>query len=92
MSTVGIRALKQNASEVVRRAGAGDVITITDRGKPVARIVPIRKSRLDEMRDAGLIREATKKPWDLPMPTGTAAPGEPTLSEVLQQMRDEERY
>ena len=91
MSTVGIRALKQNASEVVRRAGAGDVITITDRGKPVARIVPIRKSRLDEMRDAGLIREATKKPWDLPMPTGTVG-GDKSWSEVLQKMRDEERH
>lgn len=91
MSTVGIRALKQNASEVVRRAGAGDVITITDRGKPVARIVPIRKSRLEEMRDAGLIRQATKKPWDLPMPTGTVQ-GDTTWSDVLQEMRDEERY
>jgi len=70
MGTVGIRALKQNASEVVRRASAGDVTTVTDRAKPVARIVPIRRSRLDEMRDAGLIREATRKPWDLPMPTG----------------------
>jgi hypothetical protein len=29
MTTVGIRALKQNASEVVRQASAGDVITIS---------------------------------------------------------------
>lgn len=91
MSTVGIRALKQNASEVIRRAAAGDVITVTDRGRPVARIVPIRKTRLDEMRDAGLIREATKKPWDLPMPTRTIE-GDTSWSEVLQEMRDEERY
>ncbi len=91
MSTVGIRALKQNASEVVRRAAAGDVITVTDRGRPVAQIVPIRKTRLDEMRDAGLVREATKKPWDLTLPTATAD-GDRSWSEVLQDMRDDERY
>lgn len=92
MATVGIRALKQNASEVVRRAAAGDVITVTDRGRPVARIVPIRATPLEEMRSAGLVREATRKPWDLPMPTGAAAPGEATLGEVLHQMREDERY
>jgi prevent-host-death family protein len=46
--------LKQNASEVARQAAAGDVIAITDRGKPVARIVPLRPlraSRLTEMRN-----------------------------------------
>ncbi len=35
MTTVGIRALKQNASEVVRQAAAGDVITITDHRSPI---------------------------------------------------------
>jgi prevent-host-death family protein len=91
MATVGIRALKQNASEVVRQAAAGDVITITDRGKPVARIVPLRSSRLDEMRNAGLIRRATKQPADLPLPT-TAITDGPSLSEILRDMRDDERY
>lgn len=45
MSTVGIRALKQNASEVVARAARGETIEITDRGKPVAKIVPLRTDR-----------------------------------------------
>ena len=41
MKTVGVRALKQNASAVVAEAAAGETITITDRGRPVAQVVPL---------------------------------------------------
>jgi len=91
MTDVGIRALKQNASAVVAKVAAGEVITVTDRGRPVARMVPIRKSRLDELIDAGLATKATRSIQDLPLPMPTPA-GSPTVSEVLDQMRSEERY
>jgi len=91
MSTVGIRALKQNASEVVRQAAQGDVITITDRGTPVARIVPLRASRLEELRNAGLVRQASSAAADLPLPTAEITDG-PNLSDTLRSMRDDERY
>lgn len=45
MSQVGIRELKQNASEVVARAESGEVIDITLRGRPVARISPLRPAK-----------------------------------------------
>ncbi len=45
MESVGIRELKQNASEVVARAEAGETITITVQGRPVAKIVPITPTR-----------------------------------------------
>ncbi len=38
-ATVGIRELKDGASRIVERAEGGEPITITRRGKPVARIV-----------------------------------------------------
>lgn len=41
MSEVGIRALKQNASAVVAEAAAGETVTITDRGRPVAQTTAI---------------------------------------------------
>ena len=41
MESVGIRELKQNASEVVARAEKGETITITVQGRPVAKIVPM---------------------------------------------------
>lgn len=91
MTTVGIRSLKQNASEVVRQAAAGDVITITDRGTPVAQIVPLRTSRLEAMRNAGLVRRATTSAADLPLPTVKITDG-PSLSDTVRTMRDDERY
>jgi prevent-host-death family protein len=40
---VGIRELKENASALIRRVAAGETIRVTDRGRPVARIVPLRE-------------------------------------------------
>jgi len=91
MSEVGIRALQQNASAVVAEAAAGEIITITDRGRPVARLVPIRRSRLDELIDAGLATPAHGSLADLPPPE-PGPPGRRPLTEVLLQMRDEERW
>lgn len=53
LPSVGIRALKQNASEVVARVTAGENIEITDRGRPVAQIVPIRQDRIRQLVDSG---------------------------------------
>jgi prevent-host-death family protein len=41
MSVVGLRELRQQASELVRRAEAGEEVTITVSGRPSARLVPI---------------------------------------------------
>ncbi len=37
---VGIRAFKNGASAFIERVEQGEVITVTRRGKPVARVVP----------------------------------------------------
>ena len=42
MGTVGLRELRQDASELVRRVEAGEQITITVSGRPSARLVPAR--------------------------------------------------
>jgi prevent-host-death family protein len=87
MAEVGIRALKQNASAVVADAAAGETVTITDRGRPVARMTAIPKSRLRELIDAGRARPARRELAELPLPE----PG-PDLSRALTEMRDDERY
>ena len=84
---VGIRALKQNASAVVAKAAAGEIITVTNRGKPVARLTPIPDSRLQELVDAGLLVPASRDLADLPDPIEG-----PSASELLAKQRDEERY
>jgi len=40
--TVGLRELRQNASDLVRRVEEGEEITITVAGRPGARLVPAR--------------------------------------------------
>lgn len=45
METVGLRELRQDASDLVRRAQAGEEITITVSGRPSARLVPAAPSQ-----------------------------------------------
>ena len=91
MKSAGIRELKQNASAVVAAVVAGDVVTITDRGRPVARLVPIRSTPLDELVESGRARRAHRKLSELePIPRRAA--GEPELSSVLEEMRAGERW
>lgn len=40
---VGIRDLKNNLSRHLENVKAGETITVTDRGKPVAKIEPVRE-------------------------------------------------
>ena len=87
MDDVGIRALKQNASAVVARAAAGETLTITDRGRPVARMTPIPASRLGAMLSAGQARPARRRLSELAAPE----PG-PPLSHTLSELRDAQRY
>jgi len=87
MTEVGIRALKQNASAVVATAAAGETVTITDRGRPVAQLTAIPSSRLDGLIASGRARPARGRISDLPAPTGG-----PKLSDVLAAMRAAERY
>lgn len=91
MTTVGIRALKQNASQVVARAAAGEVVTITDRGRPVAQLVPVPEGRVGAFVAAGRARPAKGSLAALGAPPEVLQ-GQPLLSEVVSTMRDAERY
>jgi prevent-host-death family protein len=90
MTEEGIRALKQNASQVVARVAAGEIVTITDRGRPVALLAPIPAGRLDTLLAAGRARPAKGRLVDLPVPPDRD--DRPSLSQRLSEMRDEERY
>ena len=94
MDKVGVRELRQNASALLRRVQAGEILEVTDRGRPVARLVPIKPmSRWDELVATGQLIPAkydfhhalrTLPPVKLP-------PGSKTLSEILADMREDER-
>lgn len=87
MAEVGIRGLKQNASAVVAEAASGETVIITDRGRPVARMTAIPKSRLGALIEAGQARPGRRRLRELEPPsTG------PDVSWQLRSMRDDERY
>jgi prevent-host-death family protein len=90
---IGIRELRQHASRYVAMAEAGLRVPVTNKGKLVAYLVPAEESGSTYQRlvAAGRVRLATGNLLDL-LPPPPAEPGEPSLSETLQQMRDEEDY
>jgi len=54
---VGIRELKSKLSEYMRRVKSGQTIVVTEHGKPIGQIVPVKASleeRLNGMVAAGL--------------------------------------
>ena len=91
MKTVGVRALKQNASAVVAEAAAGEVVTITDRGRPVAQLIPVPHDRVASLVAAGRARPARRSLAELGAPAKRRR-GAKSLSSILQEMRDSDRY
>jgi prevent-host-death family protein len=45
MATTGLRELRQRASDLVRRAEAGETITVTVSGSEVAQLGPVRRDQ-----------------------------------------------
>lgn len=89
--TVGVRELRQSASKILDQVKEGVVFEITEHGVPVARLVPITKSLYEEYLAAGLIIPAKNPNWRFDMPT-IKLKGKKTSTEVLMEMRAEERY
>lgn len=90
MTNVGIRALKQNASAVVASAASGEKVTITDRGRAVALMVPLTTSRLKALVAADQARPALRRLTDLSPAPRRRRDGR-RLSAELAEMRDSER-
>lgn len=84
---VGIRALKQNASAVVAAVAAGESLTITDRGRPVARLVPLQESQVERLIASGQARLPRSPLVDLAAPNVVV-----DLSAALRADRDGARY
>jgi prevent-host-death family protein len=90
MTTVGVRELRQRASELLRRVERGETIEITDRGRPVAVLGPIPTvSPLERLRLTGDIQPASSGLADLPDPLPSSGGRLP--SEVLADLRSGER-
>lgn len=83
--------MRQHASELLRQVERGETIEITDRGRPVALLSPLRAgNELQRLRDAGQVRAAQGELDDLPEPLQLEAGREPP-SKVLERLRRDER-
>lgn len=82
---VGIRELRDGLSRHLAEVRAGGTITITDHGKPIARIVPVKRpSRLQELIAEGRITPAGRRErLPLPEPIKTAG----TVSDLIDEQR-----
>jgi prevent-host-death family protein len=91
MAAVGIRELRQHASELLRRVQAGETVEITDRGRPVALLTPVPAGTpLERLRASGDVSPADGDLDDLPEPLQLPA-GAPLPSGILARLRADER-
>jgi prevent-host-death family protein len=59
MDRIGVRELRQHASRYLARVARGEVLEITDRGRAVARMVPIKADAWADLVSAGRVTPAT---------------------------------
>jgi prevent-host-death family protein len=90
---VGIRELRQNLSVYVKRVREeGRAYEVTERGEPVARLTPLSSrptSTYERLVTEGRITPATRDLLEVkPLPPLKGK----QLSDVLREMREEERW
>lgn len=77
MKTAAVSKLKASLSEYLLNVKAGEEVIITDRGKPVAKMVPLKReegkipAHLLTLEKAGLARIGRELPvsfWNMPRP------------------------
>lgn len=90
---VGIRELRQQASAILKRVVAGEAIVVTEHGHPIARIVPLRSSPLEQLMFEGRATEVEASLIDLLDAMGLPADptGDVLASVALSELRADER-
>jgi len=88
-TTVGIRELKARLSTYLQQVKAGSTVVITDRGKPVGRIIPIKPSvdeQMQELLQTGLVAWSGRKL--APIDPVAQTRGKGTIADLLLEDRD----
>jgi prevent-host-death family protein len=91
LKVVGVRELRQQASRVLDLVKKGEVIIVTEHGKPIAEIVPIKKTKLERLIEQGAVTPA-KEPFDADLWNNTDGPRYPEGLELFLKERREARY
>lgn len=89
---MGLRQLRHHTSDVIARVQHGEIIDITEYGRPIARIVPIeqheRPAILERLEAEGRLRRAIRPGY---LPRRAAARPGPSLTEQLLAEREQGR-
>lgn len=81
---VGIRELRDSLSRYLAEVRSGRVVTVTDHGRPIARIVPVgRLTRLEQLRAEGRVQPARARRRPAPKPVASAG----TVSDLVGDQR-----
>jgi prevent-host-death family protein len=86
---VGVRELKARLSEHLARVRAGETVVVTDRGKPIAKLVPVERPdvppHLAVLVTSGRARWSGQHlpPFD-PLPV---VPGDGTIADMVAEDR-----
>ena len=85
-ATVGIKELKTKLSEYMDRTRGGERFLVTDRGEPVAEIIPLSPERraLAKLVSEGTVEWQGGKPKGL---RGVVVRGEPVSETILRDRR-----
>ena len=84
MAWVGIRELRDGLSRHIASVRDGGTVTVTDHGRPVARIVPVdRPTTLERLIAEGLVQPARTAKRPAPEPLVTDG----TVSDLVADQR-----
>ena len=88
MDRIGVRELRQHASRYLERVANGETLEVTDRGRPVARLVPITSDAWADLIASGRVTPAEDR-----TDVADEAPENYDIdaSAVLAEMRADER-
>jgi prevent-host-death family protein len=92
MERIGVRELRQHASQYVAMAKRGERVAVTERGRLVAYLVPAEESAsgiLDRLAASGEYTPPAESLADV-LSMVERPPGKAPLSEVLRRMREED--
>jgi prevent-host-death family protein len=97
MKTTPVSELKATLSEQLARVKAGEEVVVTERGRPIAKIVPLSgesmglSAHMSELARKGLIRlgkgKISKDIWKLPRPRDKQGKGLQALMDEREQGR-----
>ena len=84
MESVGIRQLRDGLSRYLAEVRAGRTITVTDHGRPIARIVPVdQPSPVERLIVKGRVQPARQRTRSAPRPVEASG----AVSDLVAEQR-----